>query len=203
MMQFKKMALKDLEPNKRNPRNITSANFGGLSRSIGKFGLVQPIVWNKRSGRVVGGHQRLEVLKESGEKTAMTAIVDLDESDELALNVALNNKHIEGEYTDDLQAILSEIQETSEALFVDLNFSDLLETLAEEAEEKAEPDEPSNLSNRTFVVTPEQDKVVNEAMERVHKHGVFVAEGNNNDHGNELSSICAYFLDWSAQLDAE
>jgi ParB-like chromosome segregation protein Spo0J len=26
--------------------------------------MVDPVVWNKRTGRVVGGHQRLKVLRE-------------------------------------------------------------------------------------------------------------------------------------------
>ena len=34
-----------------------------LKNSIEKFGMVEPIIWNKRTGNVVGGHQRLKVLR--------------------------------------------------------------------------------------------------------------------------------------------
>lgn len=41
-----------------------------LRISIETFGSVEPIVWNERTGNVVGGHQRLKVLKHLGHKTA-------------------------------------------------------------------------------------------------------------------------------------
>lgn len=61
-----------------------------LKRSIEQFGNVEPIVWNKRTGNVVGGHQRLAVLKSMGYETVPCSIVDLDETDEKLLNIALN-----------------------------------------------------------------------------------------------------------------
>lgn len=61
-----------------------------LKRSIEQFGNVEPIVWNERTGNVVGGHQRLAVLKSMGYKSVPCSVVDLDETDEKLLNVALN-----------------------------------------------------------------------------------------------------------------
>ena len=85
--------------------------MSGLSKSIERFGLVQPIVWNKRTERVVGGHQRLKVLEAQGVEDTSVIVVDLPESEEKALNVALNSPAISGEFTDELDALLAEIKE--------------------------------------------------------------------------------------------
>lgn len=58
--------LADLEPAPYNPREIDAAALAGLSASIDRFGLVQLIVVNKTTARVVGGHQRLKVLLARG-----------------------------------------------------------------------------------------------------------------------------------------
>jgi len=55
-----------------------------------EFDLVEPLVVNKRTGNLVGGHQRLKVLKELGKTEVEAVIVDLPESREKALNIALN-----------------------------------------------------------------------------------------------------------------
>lgn len=61
-----------------------------LKKSIEDFGNVEPIVWNERTGNVVGGHQRLAVLKSMGYEKIPCSVVELDERDEKLLNVALN-----------------------------------------------------------------------------------------------------------------
>ena len=51
-----------------NPRVYLTkgdADYEKIERSIDEFGYTEPIVWNERTGNVVGGHQRLKVLKES------------------------------------------------------------------------------------------------------------------------------------------
>jgi len=64
--------------------------FERLKDSIEVLGEIVPLVWNQRTGNLVGGHQRLAVLKYLGEKKAPCSIVDLDEDEEKVLNVALN-----------------------------------------------------------------------------------------------------------------
>lgn len=61
-----------------------------LRKSIETFGDVEPIVWNHRTGNVVGGHQRLQVLKDLGYKKATVSVVEMDEAAEKRLNLALN-----------------------------------------------------------------------------------------------------------------
>lgn len=77
-----------------------------LKTSIEHFGNVEPVVWNQRTGNVVGGHQRLAVLKSMGHKSIPCSVVDLDEQDEKLLNIALNKIKGQWDY-DKLEEILS------------------------------------------------------------------------------------------------
>lgn len=56
---------------------IGNPEYAKLRRSIEEFGLVDPIIWNSRTKRVVGGHQRLTVLRDLGHTSAPTVVVDL------------------------------------------------------------------------------------------------------------------------------
>ena len=123
------MPLADLRPSDYNPRRISEQAMAGLSASIVRFGLVQPIIWNVRTKRVVGGHQRLKALIAQGVTETDVVVVDLPESEEKALNVALNSPAIAGEFTEDLDALLAEIRKSEPALFDEL----LLEELASNA----------------------------------------------------------------------
>jgi DNA modification methylase len=57
---------------------------------VHEFGLVEPLVWNVRTGNLVGGHQRLKVLVARGDTAAQVSVVDLPLEREKALNLALN-----------------------------------------------------------------------------------------------------------------
>lgn len=82
-----------------NPRQISGEAFERLSTSMGTFGLVDPIVVNKRTGyTVVGGHQRLKVLRERGIQEVSCVILDIEEDREKMLNIALNNQKMAGEF---------------------------------------------------------------------------------------------------------
>jgi ParB-like chromosome segregation protein Spo0J len=70
-----------------NPRVITEQQAAALKRSIDTFGLVEPIIVNKTTGNVVGGHQRVDALLEAGVKETDVIIVELDEDHEKALNL--------------------------------------------------------------------------------------------------------------------
>ena len=117
------MALRDLVGADYNPRRISPEAMQGLDASLRRYGLVEPIVWNERSRNVVGGHQRLEVLRRAGVAEATVTVVDLDEKDERALNVTLNNPKIMGEFTDGLDALIEELAaqdaELTSALLLD------------------------------------------------------------------------------------
>ncbi len=138
--ESRKMKVADLTPASYNPRKISDGAMKGLTASVERFGLVQPIVWNRRTERVVGGHQRLKVLVAEGIEETDVIVVDLPESEEKALNLALNNPSIAGEFTDDLDSLLAEVQADLPELFADLRLDELWQGVGDGTEGKTDPD---------------------------------------------------------------
>lgn len=106
-MVIEKKNTRDLLPAEYNPRKDLKpgdAEYEKLKRSITEFGYVEPVIWNKTTGRVVGGHQRLKVLMDMGITEVECVVVELSEEKEKALNIALNK--ISGEWDKDKLALL-------------------------------------------------------------------------------------------------
>ena len=106
-MIIEKKNTADLLPADYNPRKDLKpgdAEYEKLKRSIEQFGYVEPVIWNKTTGRVVGGHQRLKVLIDMGMTEVDCVVVELSEDKEKALNIALNK--ISGEWDKDKLALL-------------------------------------------------------------------------------------------------
>ena len=106
-MLIEKKNTKDLLPAKYNPRKDLKpgdAEYEKLKRSIEQFGYVEPVIWNKVTGNVVGGHQRLKVLIDMGISEVECVIIEMDEEKEKALNIALNK--ISGDWDKDKLALL-------------------------------------------------------------------------------------------------
>lgn len=92
-MNIKTLKVTELKAAVYNPRKDLQpedAEYKKLKRSIEEFGYVEPIIWNERTGNVVGGHQRLKVLLEKGQEDIECVVVDLEDKDEKILNVLLN-----------------------------------------------------------------------------------------------------------------
>ena len=106
-MVIEKKNTRDLLPAEYNPRKDLKpgdVEYEKLKRSISEFGYVEPVIWNKVTGRVVGGHQRLKVLMDMGITEVECVVVELSEEKEKALNIALNK--ISGEWDKDKLALL-------------------------------------------------------------------------------------------------
>jgi len=86
-----------------------------LEKSIQKFGYVDPIIYNKRTGHVVGGNQRLAVLKKLNYQEVDVVEVDLSLEEEKTLNLALNKIAGTWEF-DKLTDILEELQSFDELI---------------------------------------------------------------------------------------
>lgn len=106
---IERRALAELQPAPAHPRIISDAALQALRHSINRFGLVQLIIVNKRTGEVVAGHQRLRVLKELGHREAQVVLVDLPEAEACALSLTLNNPACSGEFSDEVRALVEEI----------------------------------------------------------------------------------------------
>lgn len=101
--------LKGAEYNPRIDLKPGMDEYEKLKKSIKEFGYVEPIIVNDRTGNIVGGHQRLTVLKDLGYKEVDVVHVDLDEAHEKALNIALNK--ISGKWDDNkLEELLKDIE---------------------------------------------------------------------------------------------
>jgi len=106
-MQIEKLKTELLIPADYNPRKDLKPGdpeYDKLKRSIGQFGYVEPVIWNKTTGRVVGGHQRLKVLLDMGITEIECVVIEMDEDKEKALNIALNK--ISGDWDKDKLALL-------------------------------------------------------------------------------------------------
>jgi ParB-like chromosome segregation protein Spo0J len=89
-MIIEKINIKELKPNPKNPRKSTPEQEAQLKKSLEKFGVVEPIVYNKQTGNIVGGHFRVRELKKLGIKEVECVVVDLTQEDENELNIRLN-----------------------------------------------------------------------------------------------------------------
>ncbi len=94
-----------------NPRRMSEHDLTALRRSMKSFGVVEPVVVNRRTGRIVGGHQRVKAAEAEGIEKLPVVHVDLDEPSEKQLNLALNR--ISGDWNEGaLARILAELQAT-------------------------------------------------------------------------------------------
>jgi ParB-like chromosome segregation protein Spo0J len=114
-LEVRTLPLSAVTPAGYNPRQPLAAGspaYRKLRRSLERFGLVEPLVWNQRSGTLVGGHARLAILAELGFTEVPVAVVDLDPAGEKALNVVLNNPAAQGRFDGRrLTAVLEELAE--------------------------------------------------------------------------------------------
>ena len=112
-MEIKELPLKELKPAAYNPRKKLKKGdkeYEKIKQSLLKFGYVDPIIVNEDL-TVIGGHQRLTVLKDLDYETAKCVIVDLPKEDEKALNIALNK--ITGQWDEALLAdLLLDLQDS-------------------------------------------------------------------------------------------
>lgn len=136
-MKIEKMNISKLNPAEYNPRKNLQpgdAEYKKLKRSMEQFGYVEPVIWNKTTGRVIGGHQRLKVLVDLGLKEVDCVVVEMAEEREKALNIALNK--INGEWDiDKLAMLISDLQgsdfDVSLTGFEEAEIADLFEKTGE------------------------------------------------------------------------
>ena len=106
-MLIEKIPTDRLTPADYNPRKDLKPGdpeYEKLKRSLEEFGYVEPVIWNKTTSHVVGGHQRLKVLLDMGITEVECVVVEMDAEKEKALNVALNK--ISGDWDKDKLALL-------------------------------------------------------------------------------------------------
>lgn len=148
--------LKEAEYNPRKDLTPQDEEYQKIKKSITEFGYIDPIIINSDM-TVIGGHQRLKVLRELGNTEIECVIVDLDKVKEKALNLALNK--ISGDWDNKkLEELLAELKETDiDTDITGFSFDeidDILKNLTESKEDDFDVEE-----------------VLNEIEEPVVKHG--------------------------------
>ena len=103
------MVVDEIKINPKNPRIIDRKKQMALKKSLTRWGNVGVLVWNERTGMLVGGEQRLKLLKKEGVKKTSVVVVDLPEEEERALMVELNNRFSQGDW--DVEKALQQIKE--------------------------------------------------------------------------------------------
>ena len=137
-MEIDKIKLTQIEPADYNPRTITAEEKQKLRNSLDTFGLVDPIIINLNNNRIIGGHQRYDVLLDmvmESENLAEKEYIIIKHGDygfifeeeaptlenedyEKALNLALNKISGDWEY-EKLNVLLEELSLSD----VDLNIT--------------------------------------------------------------------------------
>lgn len=155
-MNIQKVKIEKINPAAYNPRKDLQPgdpDYEKLKKSIDTFGYVEPLVWNSRTGNLVGGHQRLKILIEQGLKEVDVSVVDLDDDREKALNLALNK--IRGDWDEEkLGALLKELTKDPN-LDLDLTgfnipeINEIYDHLTKVKEDKSPYDPESNKNPKT------------------------------------------------------
>lgn len=149
MENYTLMKLSEINEAPYNPRKKlkkTDKEYQNIAKSLDKFGLVSNLVWNKRTGNLVSGHQRVQVLRDKGILEVPMYVVDVDIEVEKAMNLALNK--VSGVFEDEmLRDVLKSI---SSELVTFTGFSDdEYARLVTKAYEQlpSEYNDPSNINN--------------------------------------------------------
>lgn len=114
--ELRALPLSELAPAPYHPRRApTAPAYKRLRASLAEFGPVEPLVWNERTGHLIGGHARLPVLAGLGYSEVPVSVVRLSDAREKALNLVLNNQKAQGRYdTKKLGALLGALAELPE-----------------------------------------------------------------------------------------
>ena len=182
-MEIRRMKLADLTPAEYNPRvelQPGDPEWEALTRSIDKFGYVEPIVWNERTGNIVGGHQRRNVLLAQGVEEEDVSVVDLDPEDEKILNVLLNKSKGVWDVAklvaliEDIKAAGGDLAATGftelEISLMGEDFGHIEDLLKEDFSDVGKNESPTFVT--TFTLPEEQHQRVNRYLEDYGKKGL-------------------------------
>ncbi len=146
-MKVQTVGINQINPAAYNPRvdlKPGDAEYEKLKSSIMRWGCVENLVWNMRTGNLVGGHQRFKILIDMGQQEIEVVVVDLPLEEEKALNIALNK--ISGDWDHEkLTKLLDELSQVPEfdvklTGFDQPEINSLLDEYAHPQEERASPE---------------------------------------------------------------
>lgn len=95
--------VKDLIPNPQNPRRLTKNQALQLELSLDKFGIAEPIIINTNN-MIIGGHQRVSLLKEQEVSEIWCSVPDHELSDDEVNELCIRLNKNTGEWDFDMLA---------------------------------------------------------------------------------------------------
>ena len=130
-MKITKVKISELKQAEYNPRRMTNKQYEDLKNSLEKFGLVDPIIINS-DNTVIGGHQRLKIVRELGGSEVPAVRVNLSKEDERELNIRLNKNT--GEFDLDILANNFGVDELKDWGFKDIELGFNIDKIEEKEE---------------------------------------------------------------------
>lgn len=104
--EFRTIPISSLLPDEKNPRKAlqpVDPEYGKIKTSIEQYQFLDPIIYNTRTLKIIGGHQRIQILKDSGVTALFTLslgayswafsqadLKELSPAMETAANISLN-----------------------------------------------------------------------------------------------------------------
>lgn len=145
-LQIKRVRLDSIHLDPSNARHHPQENLEAIVASLKRFGQAEPLVIQKKTGRIVAGNGRCEAMKRLGWTECDIVELDVDDLTATSLGIALNRTGELAEWNEEtLGQLLAELR-TAESLegvgFSDREIDDLLSGLEGELE-PAELDAPA------------------------------------------------------------
>lgn len=166
------MKISQLQANPENPRTITPDALAGLKKSLAKFGDLSGVVFNRRTGRLVGGHQRVKIFEDENPKIEMMSEdigyfvyeghrftyreVDWSEAKEAQANLSANNPDIQGTWELNLLPLTLGLAKQEEG-FEELQLGSIESLTLDREPEKGLQEDDSDLTPPEEAITQQGD----------------------------------------------
>lgn len=180
--------------NPKNPRRMKDAVLARLQKSLAEFSMVLPIIINRRTNRIVGGHQRLAAAIRNADPEVPTVEVDLAEAQEAALNLALNR--IKGATDTEKVAAVFRSIEAAAGCVPEITGYDPIEVEEVKVQVGDAPGiRDAGNFNRVVIKIPRADAgKVKKAIAAAKAAGAFQETTNVNSNGNAIARIADWLL---------
>lgn len=210
-MEIIELPLCKLLPAPWNANQMDEVMLNRLKESVKRYGVVENLVVRKMTNdtfEIIGGNQRLIVLRETGYTTAPCAVVELNDAQARLLAQALNSLNGEddlGLRSELMRQVLSSIPEkevlailpeTTLSLETIVNLG--AETIAEYLKQK-QLAQAARLKHMQFQLTPDQLPVIEKTIVRILPKIQLTGTENPNQRGNALYYLCKYYLEKEVQ----
>lgn len=201
-MIMKQYNINELLPADYNPRKELTPDdreYHKIKTSIETFGYVDPIIINKDK-TIIGGHQRLNVLRDLGYTDIDVIEIDIDKTKEKALNVALNK--ISGEWDiDKLGLLLNELKTDNFDLDITGFDADELDGILFNVDElddtfDLKDGDRTPIQTMSLTFSDDQAEIINEAIDKMKQTDTYKNYEdpiNENSNGNALYLVV---LEW-------